>query len=179
MDITASQLAKSTGANLTRAQLWLLPINNAMREFEIDTPKRIAAFLAQVGHESGGLQWVAELADGSAYDVGRLAERLGNTPEADGDGQKFKGRGLIQLTGTRNYILALMALDLDLLNHPELLTEPTAAARVAGWYWYNNNLNRFADKDDFIGLTKAINGGTNGLADRQKLWSQAKLALGV
>lgn len=179
LPITSSQLSKATGATQARADAWLQPLLEAMAEFDIDNLKRAAAFLAQVGHESGGLRWVAELADGSAYDVGKLALRLGNTPEADGDGQRFKGRGLIQLTGTRNYVLGMMALDLDLLHHPELLTDPVAAARVSGWYWWNNRLNRFADSGDFVGLTKAINGGTNGLADRRERWEAGKKALGV
>lgn len=179
MNLTAQQLAAGTGATLARAQLWLAPITRAMAEFEVNTPARAAAFLAQVGHESGGLQWVAELADGSRYDVGKLAVSLGNTPEKDGDGQKFKGRGLIQLTGTRNYVLALMALGLDVLNNPDLLTAPEAAARVAGWYWWNNRLNRFADAGDFVGLTRAINGGVNGLADRERLHAAARAALGI
>jgi len=96
-----------------RALLFLDPLNAAMAEFSINTPARQAMFLAQVGHESGQLNFLKELASGAAYDTGKLAARLGNTPEADGDGQRYKGRGLIQITGTRNYLLCLIALDVD------------------------------------------------------------------
>lgn len=179
MILTVQQLAAATGATMARAQMWHRPLTESMEEFGIDTPRRAVDFLAQVGHESGGLRWVAELADGSAYDVGKLALRLGNTPEKDGDGQKFKGRGLIQLTGARNYVLALMALDQDLLNHPDLLLAPEAAARVAGWFWWNNFLNRFSDRNDFEGLTRAINGGLNGYDERKRLRAAGQKAMGL
>jgi len=160
-----------------RALLFLDPLNAAMAEFNINTPARQAMFLAQVGHESGQLNFLKELASGAAYDTGKLAARLGNTPEADGDGQRYKGRGLIQITGTRNYLLCLMALDIDALNHPEILEAPEFACRSAAWFWWNNGLNELADKGDFLTITKRVNGGTNGLADREALLGRAKKVL--
>ncbi|WP_050463290.1 glycoside hydrolase family 19 protein [Herbaspirillum autotrophicum] len=160
-----------------RALLFLDPLNAAMAEFSINTPARQAMFLAQVGHESGQLNFLKELASGAAYDTGKLAARLGNTPEADGDGQRYKGRGLIQITGTRNYLLCLMALDIDALSHPEILETPEFACRSAAWFWWNNGLNELADKGDFLTITKRINGGTNGLADREALLGRAKKVL--
>ena len=108
----------------------------AMAEFEINTPARQAAFIAQIGHESGQLLYVRELASGAAYDVGDLAVRLGNTPEDDGDGERLKGRGLIQITGHDNYLACSMALfgDDRLLHFPELLEDARNACRSAGWF---------------------------------------------
>lgn len=175
--ITLKQLQTIMPSSKARALLFLEPLNAAMLEFDINTPVRQAMFLAQVGHESGQLQFVRELASGAAYDTGRLAERLGNTPEADGDGQKYKGRGLIQITGTRNYLLCLIALDIDALNYPEQLETPEFACRSAAWFWWNNRLNELADKGDFLTITRRINGGTNGLADRQALYERARKVL--
>ncbi|MEE5057164.1 glycoside hydrolase family 19 protein [Pseudomonas alliivorans] len=109
----------------------------------------------------------------SKYDTGKLAERLGNTPEADGDGSKYRGRGLIQITGRANYAECGEALGLDLIHHPELIEQPEHAAMPAAWYWGSRGLNSLADKGDFIQITRRINGGTNGLADRQALYEQA------
>ncbi|HXG29576.1 MAG TPA: glycoside hydrolase family 19 protein, partial [Nevskiales bacterium] len=119
--------------------------------FEINTPKRQAQFLAQVAHESGGFRYVRELASGAAYDTGRLATRLGNTPAKDGDGQKYKGRGLIQVTGTGNYRACSRALfgDDRLLKNPQLLEDPINACLSAGWYWNSRKLNAYADADRF------------------------------
>jgi putative chitinase len=139
-----------------------------MEEFEINTPRRIQMFLAQIGHESGQLRYVKELASGQAYE-GR--KDLGNTHI--GDGVKYKGRGLIQLTGRSNYVLASLALGLPLLEKPELLESPENAARVAGWFWYNKRLNGLADEGLFEKMTKVINGGLNGYADRYKLLQRA------
>lgn len=177
MTVTLQQLQAIMPSAKSRALLFLEPLNVAMAEFEINTPIRQAMFLAQVGHESGQLLYVRELASGAAYDTGRLAERLGNTPEDDGDGQKYKGRGLIQITGRRNYLLCLMALDIDALNHPEELETPEFACRSAAWFWWNNRLSALADKGDFLTVTKRINGGTNGLADRQALYDRARKVL--
>jgi putative chitinase len=121
----------------------------------------LAHFLAQVGHESGQLRYVLELASGKAYE-GRAD--LGNT--SPGDGVRYKGRGLIQITGKHNYVLCGLALDLPLLDTPELLEEPAYAAASAGWFWHNKNLNALADLDDLVKVTKRINGGTNGMLDR-------------
>ena len=147
---------------------FLDPLNRVVDEFEINTPQRIRMFLAQIGHESGQLRYVKELASGEAYE-GRAD--LGNT--APGDGVRYKGRGLIQITGKRNYALCSLGLDLALLENPDLLEQPLNAARSAGWFWKNNNLNALCDLNLFKELTKRINGGYNGYADRYKLYQRA------
>lgn len=161
-----------------RADVFVLPLVAAMEAYAINTPGRAAAFLAQVGHESGQLRRLREIwgpTPAQRRYEGR--EDLGNTEP--GDGKRFMGRGLIQITGRKNYLLCGFALDLDLLSRPELLEQPVAAAASAAWYWHCHRLNRFADAGDFVGLTRAINGGTNGLADRRALWARAKMMLGV
>lgn len=172
--ITKEQLLAIMPNAKTRAGLFLDALNAAMAEFGIDTPIRQAAFLAQIGHESGQLLYVKELASGKAYEGRR---DLGN--DVPGYGVKYKGRGLIQLTGYNNYVALMMALDIDCVNHPELLEEPINACRSAGWFWATNNLSRYADSGDFLTLTKRINGGTNGLKDRQELYARACKVLGV
>jgi len=157
-----------------KADLFAGPLTDAMAKFGIDTPKRQAAFLAQIAHESGQLRYVKELASGQAYE-GR--QDLGNVEP--GDGPRFKGRGLIQCTGRSNYVKCGFALGLDLIANPELLETPENASLSAAWFWYNNDLNRYADRGDFTTLTKRINGGTNGLADREHFWKLAKEVLGV
>jgi len=148
--------------------LFLDPLNAAMAEFEINNRLRQAAFLAQVGHESGQLRYVKELASGEAYE-GRID--LGNSEP--GDGVRYKGRGLIQLTGKANYVALMMLLNIDCVAHPELLETPKNACRSAGWFWQRNGLNALADEGDFLKITRRINGGTNGLADRQALYHKA------
>lgn len=155
-----------------RIDIFLEPLNAAMKEFEINTPARRAAFLAQIGHESGQLRYVRELASGQAYE-GR--KDLGNTQP--GDGVRFKGRGLIQITGRSNYIDCGKALALDLLAKPELLEEPESACRSAAWFWKTRGLNELADAGDQVKITRRINGGTNGLADRLALFEVAKQVL--
>lgn len=161
-----------------QAGVFVPGLNAAMGKFAIITPLRMAAFIAQIGHESGQLRYVRELGNDkylAKYDTGRLAQRLGNTPEADGDGQKYRGRGLIQVTGAYNYEACSEALfgDSRLLNTPELLEQPVYAAMSAGWFWQKEGLNTLADKGDFLAITKRINGGTNGLADREALYKRA------
>lgn len=109
------------------------------------------------------------------YDTGTQAKRLGNTPEADGDGQNYRGRGLIQVTGRANYEACSEALfgDWRLLNTPERLENPVYAALSAGWFWQKAGLNTVADKGDFLTITKRFNGATNGLADREALYGLA------
>lgn len=161
-------------ATRARAETYAPLLTATMQEFEIDTPKRKAAFIAQVGHESGSLKYTLELADGSAYE-GR--KNLGNVEP--GDGKRFKGRGLMQITGRANYEACGRDLGLDLISNPELLEQPAHASRSAGWYWRTHNLNRFADWDQFGALTKAINGGYNGLDDRIQLWLAARKVFGL
>ncbi|WP_293813812.1 glycoside hydrolase family 19 protein [uncultured Aquitalea sp.] len=179
MALTETQLVQIMPQARQRAGLFVGPLNAAMAEFGISTPAQQAAFLAQIGHESGQLRYVRELASGEAYDTGAKALRLGNTPEADGDGQRYKGRGLIQITGQRNYQLCGFALQLDLIAHPELLELPLNACRSAAWFWSNENLNALADKGAFDAITQRINGGQNGRAERRALWAAAKKVLGV
>jgi putative chitinase len=147
---------------------FLDPINKTLEEFEINTPQRIRMFLAQIGHESGQLRYRKELASGEAYE-GR--KDLGNTKP--GDGVRYKGRGLIQITGRNNYGLASLALGLPLLEKPELLEEDLNACRSAGWFWYKSNLNALADMGKFETITRRINGGLNGYSDRYKLYQRA------
>ncbi|MDF2395772.1 glycoside hydrolase family 19 protein [Pseudomonas sp. 3MA1] len=178
MTITAQQLLQILPNAGAKAGVFVPALNAAMSKYSIITRLRMAAFIAQIGHESGQLQWVRELGSDqylSKYDTGTLAKRLGNTPEADGDGQKYRGRGLIQVTGRANYEACSEALfsDARLLNTPELLETPVYAALSAGWFWQRAGLNTLADKGDFLTITKRINGGTNGLADRESLYERA------
>lgn len=157
-----------------RAHTYAKPLADAMQEFGITTLQRQAAFLAQVAHESGSLRYVRELASGEAYE-GRAD--LGNTEP--GDGPRYKGRGLMQITGRSNYAACGQALGLDLIAHPELLEEPVNACRSAGWFWRTRSLNQYADHNTFTALTKAINGGFNGLEERRQAWLVARQALSV
>lgn len=169
MQITKAQLKHIfKEAPESRIDRWLEPLNRTLDEFEINTPSRVRMFLAQIGHESGQLRYVRELASGEAYE--NRAD-LGNTQP--GDGVRYKGRGLIQITGRSNYALASLALGLPLLDKPELLEEDMHAARSAGWFWYKKNLNSLADMGQFQLITRRINGGLNGYADRYKLLQRA------
>lgn len=149
-------------------------LNSAMNEYEINSPLRQAAFIAQIGHESGQLHYTKELASGQEYE-GR--KDLGNT--TPGDGIRFKGRGLIQITGRANYAACGIALKLDLINHPELLEQPANACRSAAWWWKTHGLNELADAEQFEKITRRINGGLNGEEDRLALYKKAKEILNV
>ncbi len=176
--ITAEILKKIyVHAKSTAIDAFIGPLNETMEKYEISTALRQAHFLAQVGHESGELRYVRELASGQAYDIGKLAESLGNTPEDDDDGERYKGRGLIQITGTANYKALSKDLGCDFLANPERLEEPVYAAMSAGWFWNKRKLNRLADLDDLKRITKRINGGLNGLEDRKRLYELAKTAI--
>lgn len=154
--------------------VFLEPLQRTLEKYEINTPKRIACFLAQIAHESGSLKYVKELASGQAYE-GR--KDLGNVYV--GDGVKFKGRGLIQITGRANYEALGNYLDTDLIAKPELLEEPLYAALSAGWFWDKRKLNELADRMNFEKITRLINGGLNGYADRLKYLEAAKKVLNV
>lgn len=156
-----------------RAQI-LPPLQQAFAEFNINTRLREAHALAQLLHESGGFQFKRELASGRAYEGRR---DLGNTHP--GDGVRYKGRGWIQVTGRSNYARFGAKLGLDLVNHPELAETDENAARIACAYWDSRGLNAFADKDDLLTITRRINGGTNGLADRRAQLSLAKQVLSM
>lgn len=157
---------------VSRLDLFVESLNAAMAEYEINNVAREAAFLAQVAHESGGFNYVREIASGAAYE-GRAD--LGNTEP--GDGTRFRGRGLIQITGRANYRACGDALGLDLVGEPHLLESPLLAARSAGWFWQTHGLNARADLGDFKGITKRINGGTNGMADRLAYFERAQAVL--
>lgn len=153
----------------------LLPhLNATMQRYAINTPLRKAHFLAQVGHESDGFNTNEEYASGAAYE-GR--GDLGNTQS--GDGVRFKGRGLIQVTGRANYADCGRALGVDLINNPQRLGDFDLACFSAGWYWDTRNLNSYADSDDILTITQIINGGTNGLDDRESYLARAKRVLGA
>ena len=152
-------------------------LNKYAESFEINTPLRWAHYLAQIAHESGEFRYTEEIASGKAYDTGSLAVKLGNTPQADGDGQKYKGRGLIQLTGTFNYSAYKNFCGYDVLKNPELLSKPVGSIRSSMWYWKKKSLNYYADRDDFKTITLKINGGYNGIEDRKKKLDKAKKVL--
>lgn len=160
-----------------------LPYLNAiMPMYGIETPAREAAFLAQIAHESGQLKYWEEIwgptAAQNRYEPpSDLAKRLGNTQR--GDGKRYKGRGPIQITGRANYRKYGGLLGYDLENDPALAATVQVGLQVAGQYWQSNGLNQLADVQDFLAITKRINGGTNGLADRQKFYDIAKRVLGV
>ena len=171
--ITADDLKKICPfTKLSRLELFAEPLNAAMAEFEINNVARETMFLAQIAHESGGFRYVRELASGEAYE-GR--NDLGNTEP--GDGVRFKGRGLIQITGRYNYKECGEALGLSLLESPELLEEPLNACRSAAWFWDARDLNQRADLGDFRGITKRINGGLNGWHDRLSYLEKAQQVL--
>ena len=156
---------------LAGADAWTAALNAAMDRFEINTPQRAAAFLAQVAHESGEFK--------------QLVESLGNGDEASGDGWRFKGRGLIQLTGRGNYRSCGAAIGLPLETQPEILETREPAAVAEAQFWQSRGLNHLADDtstdnddEDFVSITKIINGGTAGLTARLAYWARAKAALG-
>lgn len=180
--ITIEQLkAALPSANMGNILRFYSPLIQTMEKFEINTPARQAAFLAQLAHESGSLRYVRELADGIAYE-GR--KDLGNTQP--GDGPKFKGRGLIQITGRTNYELVGKALNYNFIANPTHLELPGAAAMSAGWFWKSKGLNELADKNTeeaFLLISKRINGVNkktglpNGWEDRLKHWKVIKQVL--
>lgn len=157
----------------SRAETFCEPLRQTMQEFEIDTPLRQSAFLAQLAHESGELRYVKELASGEAYE-GRVD--LGNTQP--GDGPRYKGRGLLQITGRHNYGACGADLGIDLIAEPHLLEQPEWAAKSAGWFWQTKKLNALADKPDFKLITKRVNGGYNGYQERLRYYERAKEVLG-
>jgi len=199
---------------------WLDAVIATCEEFEINTPQRIAGFLAQTSHESGGYTMLTENLNYRAATLaacwpnrfavmgadkkpikenGKLvptkvansiagkpelianlvySSRMGNGPAESGEGWLYRGRGLKQLTGKFNYTKCSEGLGVDLVGNPDLLLEPTYAARSAGWFWKTNNLSTFADNNDILGMTKKINGGTIGLADRQAKYDKCLKAIG-
>jgi putative chitinase len=163
----APELAQVMNIPLARAQKWADALTAAMAGGQINTRLRIAAFLAQIGHESGSLVYTKELGGPSYFAKYDGRKDLGNTEP--GDGAKFCGRGLIQVTGRDNYAKVSASLfgDYRLLRTPELLEQPEWAAKSAVWYWSTRNLNLLADGTQFTDITKKINGGLNGIDDRK------------
>jgi putative chitinase len=178
---------------------YVVPLNKLCKQYKItDNHKRLAAFLAQVAHESGGFNFTKENLNYSAKALQTVfkkyfptekealayerkpekianrvyANRMGNGDEKSGDGWRYRGRGLIQLTGRNNYDAFAKFTKRKLTDIIAYLETPEGAVMSAVWFWDTNNLNSFCDKDDFVGLTKRINGGTNGLEDRKKYYDQ-------
>lgn len=181
------------------ADQWYKAISEILPEYEINTPKRVAAFLAQCAHESGGFIFLKENLNYKAASLRKVfpkyfpddataaayankpekianrvyANRMGNGDEASGDGFKYCGRGLIQLTGKDNYTFFAGSLDIPVEEASEYLQTFEGAVQSACFFWEQNNLNQWADKGDILTLTKRINGGTIGLEDRQKHYEHA------
>jgi putative chitinase len=181
------------------ARLYLPHLLNAMTEFDINTPARQSAFLAQLAHESGELKCVEENLNYSAEALMRVwparfpptiaagyarqpqkianrayADRMGNGNEASGDGYRYRGAGLIQLTGKDNQMRCGMQFGIQAEQVGDWLRTREGACRSAGWFWRSNDLNPLADGGQFVVITKKINGGINGLADRQAYYAMAK-----
>ena len=191
--ITVEQFTEMFPKN-KNPQAWTAALNEVLPTYKIDTPERIASFLAQCGHESAGFTVLQEnlnySADGlnkifkkyfptldSAQPYARKPEmianrvyggRMGNGDEASGEGYKFRGRGPIQLTGKDNYAACsdFLFQDDTLIQNPDMLLDPEYALHSACWFWWKNDLNNYADSADLVTMTKRINGGTIGLEDR-------------
>jgi len=196
--ITKDLLVNSETCTAEIADMWLDALNTACDKYEINTPERICGFLSQCAHESSGFKFVVEnlnysaaalrsvfgkyfpddsTANAYARNPERIANkvyanRMGNGDEASGEGFKYRGRGLIQLTGKDNYVAFGNATGVDAVNNPVLVEHPEAASLSAGWFWDTRHLNNYADQKDVVGMTKRINGGTNGLDDRQMRYAK-------
>lgn len=193
-------------ASQTNIDKYLDALNSEMSKFDINTPLRAAHFIAQLAHESGSFKYSSENLNYSAsalravfgkyFPTEEMAEeyarkpekianrvyanRMGNGDEGSGEGWKYRGRGLIQLTGKDNYTNCGKATGLDLVGNPEQLAENAdSAVAAAGWFWDMRKLNSYADQDDIKAITKRINGGYNGLEDREKYLANAKKVLGI
>lgn len=202
--LTKQQLAELIPGN-PYLDNWLEALNEILPEYEIDTPKRVASFIAQCAHESGGFRALKEnlnyraesllkifpkyfktLTEANAYarQPEKIANkiyggRMGNGPESSGDGFRYCGRGLIQLTGKENYSWFAASLEMELIDVPEYLQTFEGAVQSACWFWETNKLNQWADKGDILTMTKRINGGTIGLEDRKKHYEHALHVLGA
>lgn len=195
--ITEALLVTSQTCTPAMAEKWCIPLRYTCSNFDINTPERVAGFLSQTGHESGGFRFTTEnlnyraealtrvwpsrfppgIAESYAMQPEKIAnrayaDRMGNGNEASGDGWKYRGRGLIQLTGADNYAAFSLDADNEALSDPDSVAEPELAALSAGWFWKKNSLNALADAKDIVGMTRRINGGTNGLDDRQLRYSR-------
>lgn len=176
MDAKTLMLAANVSASV--ASEWAGPITAAMTEFGISTPERQAAFIAQCAHESMGFHYTLEIWGPTAAQKGYEGRAdLGNTQT--GDGRRYCGRGLLQVTGRANYATTGKKLGVDLIADPVQLEHPDLAARSAGLYWRDHGCNELADIGAFTSITKKINGGQNGASDRLLRWNRAKQALGL
>ena len=169
MRVTANDVMRLSGRANPEIAEGIEKHSRLLNEYAINTPLRMAHFMAQLAHESDGFKATREYHDGSNYEGRR---DLGNT-EA-GDGKRYRGRGLIQLTGRYNYRKAGDALGLNLVGHPELAEKFPAALEVSCWFWAANGLNELADRDDVRAVTRRINGGLNGFEDRNRYLGIAK-----
>jgi putative chitinase len=184
---------------------WHEALDQLLDDYEINTPLRVAHFVAQCAHESGNFVFIKENLNYKAASLQKIfgkyfptpelaqqyanrperianriyANRMGNGPETSGDGFRYCGRGLIQLTGKDNYTFFAGSLDIPVEEASDYLATFEGAAQSACWFWEQNNLNRFADVNDVKGLTKAINGGYIGLSDREKHTEHALHILGA
>ncbi|WP_315336139.1 glycoside hydrolase family 19 protein [Pseudomonas grimontii] len=172
MPITEQQLLQILPNAGRQAGVFVPALNTAMNRYSIVGAARAAAFIAQIGHESGQFRWLKELWGPTVQQAGYEGRAdLGNTVK--GDGSKYRGRGLIQITGRANYAACGEALGLDLVNQPALLEQPQYAAMSAAWFWSTRGLNTLADAGDFVKITRRINGGLTGQDDRQALYDKA------
>jgi putative chitinase len=207
MDLTKEQLKQLLPKN-PYIDNWHDALSILLPDYEINTPQRMAAFVAQCSHESGGFRVLKENLNYRATSLRKIfgkyfpndeiakqyaskpnkqeaianriyASRMGNGDEASGDGYKFCGRGLIQLTGRNNYTFFAGSLDITVEEASEYLQTFEGAAQSACWFWETNKLNQWADKGDIVTLTKRINGGTIGLKDRIEHYEHALHVLGV
>lgn len=180
--VTEQQLLAIMPNAKNKAKLYLPYVNGYAETFKIDTPLRMAHFLAQVAHETMELTHIREIGNEvycHKYEVGKLAKMLGNTQK--GDGYRYKGRGMMHLTGRANYQAYTNSKYCrgDVVNEPQLLEKPLGATKSGMWYWWSRGLNEIADTDNIVAVTKKVNGGTNGIESRKKYLARAKKALGM
>lgn len=177
-----SQNRYAKNSTATRGETYLPWLERFMAQYDINTPLRIAYFLATIAVESGELKYSEEIASGAKYDTGKLAKRLGNTPQADGDGQRYKGRGLIQVTGRTNYVAYSKHVGYDFYSTTERarnLQKPGNATRSACWYWKAHGLNELSERNNPREVRKRVNGGYNGYDQFVIYLMRAKNELGI
>lgn len=175
-NITKDQIKTITGKTFTDA--FIQALNETCVRYAINTPLRISHFLAQVLHESGGFRWRSEIwGPTEAQKKYDTRTNLGNTPEVDGDGKLYRGRGFIQLTGKANYKAYSDYIGVDFVKNPDLVGEIPYSLDVAGWFWNKRNINAYADADNIKRVTKRVNGGYNGLDDRSAWLLKCKRVL--
>jgi putative chitinase len=182
MKVTREQIIQIMPNAEKYVDKYLVYINGYSELFKIETPIRMAHFLSQVAHESNELMYTKELGNKNyfvKYDHGQLKQLLGNLK--DGDGYKYRGRGLIQITGRANYQAYQDSKYCrgNIMDEPQLLEQPLGAVKSAMWWWWKHDLNKLADKDNFTAITKTINGGTNGLESRRKFLVRAKKVFNI